>query len=97
MERMDRVLTGALREYYAGHFMVGFWRFLLRERKMPGFPTHIVGTPQFGGKPGATKAGKIKKQWRAGRSPERLLVLMSDAGERHAASEGHFKGELAKK
>jgi len=35
---------------YATHFMVSFLRFLAQERKMPGFPTHIVGTPTIRGK-----------------------------------------------
>jgi len=28
--------------------MVSFLRFLVQERKMPGLPTHIVGTPGKG-------------------------------------------------
>src|SRR5260370_27777952 len=35
---------------YATHFMVSFLRFLAQQRKMPGFPTHIVGTPTIRGK-----------------------------------------------
>ena len=35
---------------YASHFMVSFLRFLAEQRKMPGFPTHIVGTPPIRGK-----------------------------------------------
>src|SRR6266478_1683806 len=30
-------------------------RLRMTERKMPGFPTQVVGTPQTGGKPCATK------------------------------------------
>src|SRR5258708_18390222 len=30
--------------------MVSFLRFLAQQRKMPGFPTHIVGTPRIRGK-----------------------------------------------
>ncbi len=33
---------------YATPFMVSFLRFLAHARKMPGFPTHIVGTPGNG-------------------------------------------------
>ncbi len=41
--------------------MVSFLCFLARQRKMPGFPTHIVGTPTIRGKARRYKDGeKIK-------------------------------------
>ena len=35
---------------YATHFMVSFLRFFEQQRKMLGFPTHVVGTPTIRGK-----------------------------------------------
>jgi hypothetical protein len=46
------------------HFMVSFLR-LAQQRKMPGFPTHIVGTPTIRGSFGFAQDKKAPSRLRA--------------------------------
>jgi len=50
---------------------VGCPRVEERERKMPGFPTQVVGTPQTGGKPFEAPFEAQGKQGKQGRDGNR--------------------------
>src|SRR5258708_1916547 len=61
----------------ATHFMESCLRFLARQRKMPGFPPHIIGPPHnWGGKPSGTKTVEKTKI-------EQVLVRKACPGMAH--------------
>src|SRR5258708_34947750 len=72
----------------ATHFMESCLRFLARQRKMPGFPTHIVGTPTIRGKArrykdsrkdkDRTTSGKEDRPCHDARREERFLSTQAD-------------------